>query len=274
MFIENLLLLNNSIYLNILIFGTLISSMTLGNIPDIFYDFDTKSIKTNGGIMQVFAQDDLYYEKEYYYEDNPKHNQPVFTVNPVLCIGSGLFAADQDHCPIKCEDGTYIMQGMECPEDDEPPQTDETGQLTVIKNFNGCFQLPESETAPIDTDNPVSCNEIFILDPTPNNYKISVSQTEIPLEISFPGSSAGVNIDLVPGVFEVSEAININGQLVDFSSVGHCVQNGFELGTPIFLPNTDDIIMCGDLVGDCDGTISSNDNLECTINNIALLNLE
>ena len=98
--------MNRSVFLTIMIIGTLIAGMMLGNIPsDLIFNYDIESMKNNK-IVQVFAQeyDDEDYYYDYYYNDRDTHKKPhTGVVESVFCTDSGLFADNYDNCPQKCE---------------------------------------------------------------------------------------------------------------------------------------------------------------------------
>ena len=103
-----------------------------GEVSDISYEYDRNYAELDRGY------DNGYYQGDPYYNDNylPKDKKP----KKVVCEDSGFVVNNINDCPIKCPDGLYVMQGMECPEIpellvcDNPPN--DSG--FVVENVNDC----------------------------------------------------------------------------------------------------------------------------------------
>ncbi|MGD1835220.1 MAG: hypothetical protein ACPKQO_05815 [Nitrososphaeraceae archaeon] len=104
-----------------------------------------------------------------YLEDQPEPPKPP--MKHVLCPESGFITADMENCPVKCDNGLFVMHGMKCPEIPEQfpvcdngivvnstefcPQKCETGK------FEG-FYVMNQEQCPIGNGNgmtPVKSDE-------------------------------------------------------------------------------------------------------------------
>ena len=162
---------------------------------------------------------------------------------PLVCEDSGFLVNDEANCPQKCDDGTYLMQGMECP----PP----TGQVNVTKVFNGCFVVGEG-MVPCGEDVPSSSSD-FTIDVEGNNANPS----------TFLGDETGTIVTMEPGQFEVTEqevsspvapqCSNFFGEQIDAS--GNLNRDSF---------------ICTSFTGDCGGNIESEQELECIVENSVL----
>ena len=290
-----------SIFFIFLLNGILLFNI-ISNIPNFSISSDSHYIQNlynnNKILKQVFAQqyygdyDNYNQDHNYYY----KNHEPIFIVKPVLCIGSGLLAADKEHCPIKCtdgtyimqgmecpkisnkdlieceesgfivndqencpqkcEDGTYIMQGMECPLTSSPPPTPTIPQLTVIKNFNGCI---------IDSDGTsIDCPIGFAS--SPEEFTINVDGNNVNPSSVFAGSDTGTVLTLDEGEFNVTEQFATSPAPFQCAEIlGTTFDAGADIGTGQYL--------CTSFSDDCEGNIGIGDELTCIVENTIAIDI-
>ena len=89
------------------------------NGKDYKYDEETQ----NGEDRQYIKYDPKPYDNRYSdskkygkYYDNPYEPKHPPMKKKVVCEDSGFIVKNVNDCPVKCPDGLYVMQGMECPE--------------------------------------------------------------------------------------------------------------------------------------------------------------
>ena len=165
----------------------------------------------------------------------------------VICSESGFVVNNSENCPQKCPDGTYIMQGMEC-----PPAI---GQLTVNKEIYGC----DSGSFPFydcrfdnDDERWMLCDDMiennissasFICNPLQeNDFDIEVSDNNTDLidpPGRFEGSTEGTTImDLVPGTYNINETIYFSDDVsqlnINTPTANSCKNTGFVDGGTIY----------------------------------------
>ena len=159
---------------------------------------------------------------------------------PIECPESGFLVTDEANCPIKCPDGKYIMQGMECPS--------VTTQLTVFKDFIGCVD---------DTNGTIQCPDD--VPSQPSDFDIDVTGNN-PNPSMFEGNDLGTVVSIEPGLFDVTEQ-QVSSPAPDecASVIGAPFDAGASLGDGQFI--------CTNFVGDCSGNISEGEDLTCTIEN-------
>ena len=158
---------------------------------------------------------------------------------------------DEANCPQKCDDGTYLMQGMECP----PP----TGQVNVTKLLGGCFEVFPDES--ILTRN-CADDDIGI---APNSFDILVSGNNAnPSE--FPGSNSGTLVTIEEGLFSISE--QFDEILISSSPPEICSIINTNPNAGATFP---DGAICAVFSENCDGSIEGGENQECSIENYVLL---
>ena len=189
---------------------------------------------------------------------------------PILmeCIDSGFLVNNPVNCPQKCPDGTYIMQGMVCP---DVPTT-----LNVIKETPGCFEVDSEGSVEIDEDCSDFISILAIDDFEPNLFNITVTGNNVN-QSNFLGSSEGVLVSLDSGSFNVSETVLLEGQEDEIIPITsqvppECDDNlGDEFGP--FNGGAEveeDIFLCSVFSDECSGNINLGDNLVCTIENFLL----
>ena len=166
----------------------------------------------------------------------------------IECPDSGFIVSQLENCPQKCEDGTYVMQEMECPS--------LVSQLTVKKNFNGCVI---HKNGPIPVDCPPGVPS------TPQEFTINVDGNNVNPLSSFPGDNTGTILTMDEGVFEVKEEqvdstapLRCNNILFDLFDAGTDLGNGQYICTTF---------------DNCSGHIKTGDELTCTIENTIAIDI-
>ncbi|MGD1836708.1 MAG: hypothetical protein ACPKPY_01455 [Nitrososphaeraceae archaeon] len=169
---------------------------------------------------------------------------------PIECPESGFLVNDDVNCPQKCPDGTYIMQGMECPTI--------TGELNVTKVFEGCF-LP--------TDDGIDCEagEGVIVPSSASDFTINVTGNNANPP-SFPGDETGTIVTMEDGAYEVTEQ-GITSVVPEVCT--DLLGNTINAGT--VLPQDDNQFICTTFSEDCDGNIEAGQELTCIIQNTVLV---
>ena len=211
---------------------------------------------------------------------------------PMECTDSGFLVNDPQNCPTKCDDGTYIMQGMDCPNNGNgTPST----SLTVFKVQDPitCIDNNVNNTN-VQINNTDVCNFVFSSIPIilerdePSDYTIEVENNVLP-PITFPGSSSGDIVELTPGTFSVSEDNVQNLITGPCSQILTSSENGANIVTQCYnadgtIDNTAegiqecldngsihlDVDLCTDFTGSCDGNINQDEQLQCEIENTIL----
>ena len=186
---------------------------------------------------------------------NPQTQCNLDIPEPFVCENSGFLVNDEANCPQKCDDGTYLMQGMECP-------LPTTGQVNVTKLLGGCFEVfPDETIVTLDCAD----DDIGI---APNSFDILVSGNNAnPFE--FPGSSSGTLVEIEEGLFSISEQfdeISISSPPPEICSIFNTNPNAgatFPEG-----------VICTLFSENCDGSIEWGENLECSIENYVLFSGE
>ncbi len=121
-----------------------------------------------------------------------------------------------------------------------PPLT--TGTLTVIKNIGECQADDQS-----CEQNPIQ----------PSNFTILVEGNN-PSQTNFNGSDVGTDVELEPGVYNVTE------EGLETPTPHACSREGFEAGSS-FGTN---LFICTDFSDGCEGDITAGSTQTCEITNV------
>ena len=221
--------------LGIMVLLISITSIVTAQQYDPYYEDNRQYIELDRGY------NDDYYKDEYVYEDEDEDYYPVPKHKQVLCE-SGLFANSYENCPVKCDNGLYVMQGAEC------PKLESTAKLTVNKEIYGCENIIgddriECLTLLNDDAGWMLCDELVNnvqgastfcnpLDEGDFDIKVSdINENLIDPPGQFEGSIDGTMImDLEPGTYNVNEIIHISfqDQLGESNvSTNSCMTNNF-----------------------------------------------
>ncbi|MGD1835387.1 MAG: hypothetical protein ACPKQO_06670, partial [Nitrososphaeraceae archaeon] len=168
---------------------------------------------------------------------------------PVVCPDSGFLVNNEDNCPTKCPDGTYIMQGMEC-----PPIP---GQLNVTKVFNGCTNGIESIDCPEEVPSSASDFTIDVIGINANPP-------------TFLGDETGTLVTMESGAYEVTEEVT-NSQIPITSPEPKTCFLFDEINAGAILDADKDMFICTTFGDNCDGNIEAEQELTCIIENTVLL---
>ena len=177
---------------------------------------------------------------------NPQTQCNLDIPEPFVCENSGFLVNDEANCPQKCDDGTYLMQGMECP-------LPTTGQVNVTKVFNGCFLSVDDQAG-----TPVECSNDF--PSSASNFTINVEGSNVNPS-TFLGDETGTIVTMEPGQFEVTEQ-GVNSPAFDLCS--DFLDGQFDASEQIDISG---VFICTSFEGSCSGNIDSGQELECTIEN-------
>ena len=186
---------------------------------------------------------------------------------PILmeCIDSGFLVNNPANCPQKCPDGRYVMQGMNC-----APLPPDLGQLTIIKNFNGCVD---------NQNNTINCPSQDL--DSANDFTIDVSGNAVNPSSTFAGSEAGTVVTMEPGQFDVTESLT--NQLTEITSpappecnnvIGGPFDAGADIGNGQFICSTFDLDCVGNcttFADSCSNNMMANDEFTCNIDNTILV---
>ncbi|MGD1834735.1 MAG: FG-GAP repeat domain-containing protein [Nitrososphaeraceae archaeon] len=163
-----------------------------------------------------------------------------------LCEESGFLVTNQTDCPQKCEDGTYLMQGMECP-----------ALLTVFKNFNGC--VIDNNGTTIDCPPGIPSE--------PANFTINVEGNNVKPSSSFVGDDNGTLLTIGAGAFEVTEeqvsSTTVPPQCNEI--LGETFDAGADLGSGQYI--------CTNFNDSCSGNINLEDELTCIVDNTIAIDI-
>ena len=194
----------------------------------------------------------------------------------IECPDSGFLVNDEANCPQKCDDGTYLMQGMQCP----------IIELNITKNWFVCDNTDIDCTT--STFNKKSTEPTFET-PTSNSYVQCISEQDCPftsdanLEIEVSGNNPmPTNIDALVGTmqdvnidngpYSVSEMLE--GQQEPFISkfdrldVGNRPQDAAYAQDKMLMYVTnaiDDTVTILDTAGGADNTVGNADDVLGTV---------
>ncbi|MGD1837759.1 MAG: YncE family protein [Nitrososphaeraceae archaeon] len=187
----------------------------------------------------------------------------------IECSDSGFIVTDETNCPQKCPDGTYIMQGMECPF---------TG-LNVTKNWFvcdiedtiDCIIEPQQEGEQIsfetsDSGNYAQCTEDndcpFVSDA---GFEIIVNGTN-PTPSTFPALINTIqDVELGAGPYQVSELLSfeqiVENAIINVENVGVGDIEFFSLPTfPLAFDSAGQRVFTANFLSDSVSIIDLNNN--------------
>ena len=203
---------------------------------------------------------------------------------PMECTESGFLVNDPQNCPTKCPDGTYIMQGMDCPSNGNGGQDQTTLTVSKINDPITCLDEDAIQINGTGECEFVSTLPFYADFDEPSDYEIIINDNDLS-PIEFAGSSGGVESELEPGAFSVTEDEAANIDPIGCTELSIDNDNGAELfggcfnsdGTtnpaegPINCVNDGaifvDVDLCIEFNESCDENILEGQQLSCQIEN-------
>ncbi|MGD1838549.1 MAG: hypothetical protein ACPKPY_10900 [Nitrososphaeraceae archaeon] len=110
------------------------------NVKKEKYNYDEELQFGKEKQFQTYDPKPNYKKYGKYVEEQPEPPKPP--MKHVLCPESGFITADMENCPVKCDNGLFVMHGMKCPEIPEQFPVCDNG--IVVNSTEFCPQKCET----------------------------------------------------------------------------------------------------------------------------------